>query len=59
MPYGIPNEKAVEELLKAGKSDFVKATMSDQPEAMETMYHYKSPSDMKAYQDTWNRVLAA
>ena len=47
------------ELLKAGKSDFVKATMSDQPEAMETMYHYKSPSDMKAYQDTWNRVLAA
>ena len=59
MPWGVPNKKAVEMLLEQGKDDYVTSTMSDQPEVISTLYHYRPPNDMKAYQDTWNRVLAA
>jgi putative spermidine/putrescine transport system substrate-binding protein/spermidine/putrescine transport system substrate-binding protein len=59
MPWGVPNQRAVELLIEDGKQDFVSATMSDLPETIDTLYHYRPPSDMQAYVDTWNRVLAA
>ena len=59
MPWGVPNKKAVEMLMEQGKEDFVTSTMSDKPEVIHTLYHYRPPEDMKAYQDLWNRVLAA